>query len=143
MFFLSNKPSPSEIPKNSPKPNGVVSCLAKIIRNIMSSAMEAEICAVYKTAREACPLRQTLEELGHPQPPTPIQVDNTAAVGFANRTIKHKRSKSIDMRFHWIADRVKQGQFLVYWVPGDKNWADYVTKHHPASHHQTMRPTFF
>ena len=109
----------------------------------MSSAMEAEVCAAYENAREACPIRETLEELGHKQPPTPMQVDNAAAVGFVNKTIKHKRSKAIDMRFHWVADRVKQGQFVVYWTPGDQNWADYVTKHHPPSHHQIMRPKFF
>ena len=109
----------------------------------MSSAMEAEVAAAYENAREACHIRVTLEELGHPQPATPMQVDNSAAIGFVNGTMKHKRSKAIDMRFHWIADRVRQGQFYVYWAPGSENWADYVTKHHPPSHHQLMRPKFF
>ena len=39
----------------------------------MSSAAEAEIGALYINAREAIPQRQLLEEMGHPQPPTPIQ----------------------------------------------------------------------
>ena len=144
LFFLSDDvKNPGKPPQQQPKLNGIVACLAKIIRQIMSSAMEAEVCAAYENAREACPIRETLEELGHKQPPTPIQVDNAAAVGFVNKTIKHKRSKAIDMRFHWIADRVQRGQFVVYWAPGEENWADYVTKHHPASHHKIMRPTFF
>ena len=95
----------------------------------MSSAMETEVAAAYENAREACPMRETLRELGNEQPPTPIKLDNAAAVGFANGTTKHKRSKAIDMRFHWVAERVRQGKFLVYWAPGDRNWADYVTKH--------------
>ena len=123
--------------------NGVVHALAKIINNVMSSAMEAEVAATYLTAKEAVPLRIALEEIGHPQPPTPMQVDNATAVGFVNETIKYKRSKAIDMRFHWIRDRVQQNQFLIYWVPGNENIADYVTKHHPASHHTSMRPKFF
>ena len=144
LFFLSNNiENPGTPPKTPPKLNGIVGCLAKIIRQIMSSAMEAEVCAAYENAREACPMRETLRELGHKQPPTPIQVDNSTAVGFANKTIKHKRSKAIDMRLHWLADRVKQRQFTVFWAPGEKNYADYVTKHHPAPHHQTMRPKFF
>jgi hypothetical protein len=30
----------------------------------------------------------------------------------------------MDMRFYWIKDRVKQGQFNVYWGPGYQNLAD-------------------
>ena len=58
-------------------------------------------------------IRTTLEELGHPQPPTPVQVDNTTAHGFVNDTIKIKRTKAIDMRYHWVVDRRKQGQFSI------------------------------
>ena len=112
--------------------------------NIMSSAMEAEVGAAFLVARDACPMRVTLEELGHPQTPTPLKVDNTTAVGFANGRIRHKRSKAIDMRFHWIRDRVNQDQFAVYWTPGDNNEeADYVTKHHPASHHRDLQHKLF
>ena len=144
LFFLSDRvETPGTPPTKLPTSNGIIACNAKILKNIMSSAMEAEVAAAYENAKEACPMRQTLEELGHKQPPTPLQVDNAAAVGFANGTTKPRRSKAIDMRFHWVADRVRQGQFVVYWAPGNKNWADYVTKHHPASHHLLMRPTFF
>ena len=37
--------------------------------------------------------------MSHPQQPTPIQVDNSTAVGIANKSIKQKRSKAMDMRF--------------------------------------------
>ena len=63
----------------------------------MASAAEVEIGATFLAAQESIPLRTCLEELGHKQPPTPIQVGNTTAVGFVNKTIKQKRSKAIDM----------------------------------------------
>jgi hypothetical protein len=50
-----------------------------------------------------------LEELGHKQPPTPMESDNTTATGYINGTIKQKRTKAMDMSFYWIKDRVKQG----------------------------------
>ena len=109
----------------------------------MGSAAEAEIGAGYINAREVLPIRVCLEEMGHPQLPTPLAVDNTTAVGFANKTIKQKMSKSIDMRFYWIQDRQKQGQFIIYWSPGATNLADYHSKHHPPVHHREMRPTIF
>jgi hypothetical protein len=43
----------------------------------MSSAAEAEIWSLFLNEKEATVLRTTLEELGHPQPPTPLQTDNT------------------------------------------------------------------
>jgi hypothetical protein len=45
----------------------------------------------------------------------------------------------MDMRFYWIKDRVRQGQFNVYWGPGYQNLADYFTKHHLPAHHRRMR----
>ena len=46
------------------------------------------------------------------------------------------------MRFYWLKDRVEQGQFKIFWEPGDENWADYFTKHHPPSHHIKVRPVY-
>jgi hypothetical protein len=45
----------------------------------------------------------------------------------------------MDMRYHWITDRVRQKQFDVYWRPGKDNLGDYHTKHHSAQHHKDMR----
>jgi hypothetical protein len=45
----------------------------------------------------------------------------------------------MDMRYHWLTDRVLQKQFDVYWRPGRENLGDYHTKHHSAQHHKDMR----
>jgi hypothetical protein len=110
--------------------NGAILIISKVLKHKMSLAAEAEIGAVFINAKEGAVLRTTLEELGHPQPPTPMETDNTTATGYSNDTIKQKRAKAMDMRFYWIKDRVKQGQFNVYWGPGHQNLADYFTKHH-------------
>ena len=122
--------------------NGPVMVIAKIIKNVMASAAEAEVAALFLTAQEMVPLRQCLIDLGHPQPATPLKTDNSTAKGIVTGTIKQKRSKAIDMRFYWLRDRVKQGQFNVYWEPGQHNLADYVTKHHPSTHHKRLRPIY-
>jgi hypothetical protein len=48
----------------------------------------------------------------------------------------------MDMRFHWLRCRINQKHFRPYWRAGATNLADYVTKHHPAIHHQAVRPPF-
>ena len=122
--------------------NGPLLVLAKIIKNVMGSAAEAEVGGLYINAQAALPIRQALIEMGHPQPPTPLTTDNVTARGILTGTIKQKRSKSIDMRFYWLKDRVAQNQFVVNWEPGNSNLADYPSKHHPASHHRQVQPIY-
>ena len=93
-------------------------------------------------ARKALPMRHTLIELGHAQPPTKIKTDNSTADGIVNGTIKPNRSKAMDMRFFWLCCRVNQGQFKIYWAPGAHNFADYFTKHHSPAHHKRLRPIY-
>jgi hypothetical protein len=119
--------------------NGEILIISTVLKHVMSSAAEAEIGAVFINAKEGAVLRTTLQELGHPQPPTPMETDITTATGYSNCTIKQKRTKAMDMRFYWIKDRVKQGQFNVYWGPGYQNLADYFTKYHSRAHHKRMR----
>ena len=125
-----------------PTNNGAVLNTAQIIKAVMSSAAEAELGAMFINAREAVPARITLEELGHKQPKTPMQIDNSTAVGVVNNNIQPRRTKAMDMRFHWLRDREAQGQFRFYWRPGKDNLADYWTKHHCGAHHKWMRNVF-
>jgi hypothetical protein len=66
----------------------------------VQTTAEAEIGAVFINAKDGAVLLTTLEELGHPQPPTPMETDNTTATGYSNVTIKQKRTKAMDMRFY-------------------------------------------
>jgi hypothetical protein len=79
--------------------------------------------------------------MGHPQPPTLMQTDNTTALGMVNNSIM-KKLKAMDMKYHWLQDREHQGQFRHYWAPGKENNGDYITKHHAPIHHQVTQPTF-
>jgi hypothetical protein len=107
---------------------------------VVSFVAEAEIAGVFAAARIALDERQILADLGHPQPPTVIYCDNECAIGLANRTMTPKLSKSLDMRFNWLRDRVDQGQFRVVFVPGAQNLADFFTKSLPVGRHITMAP---
>jgi Reverse transcriptase (RNA-dependent DNA polymerase) len=137
--FLSSTPTDetTQIPSN-----GAITVYSSILREVVSSAAEAELAGLFHNAKEACPLQIALEEMGHPQPPTPIYTDNSTAAGIANDTVKQKRSKAIDMRFYWIRDRVRAKQFVICWKKGSLNQADYFTKHHQRSHHIAIRSSY-
>ena len=44
------------------------------------------------------------------------------------------------MRFHWLRDRIDQGQFRVVFVPGLRNLADFFTKSLPVARHKVLAP---
>ena len=88
---------------------------ASILKSVMSAASESEIAAAYVNAKLAVPIRICLLEMGHHQPATPLEIDNTTAYGILTKQLMPKRSKSIEMRFYWLRDRENQRQFQLYW----------------------------
>jgi len=140
---LSSRPAdPAKAPPAGEPPppfNGAIHVPVMILKEVASAASEAELAGLFHNGKDAVSERITLEELGHPQPPTPMQTDNSAASGIANDTVKQKRSKAIDMRCCWVRDRVRQGHFHVCWRKGVSSKSDCFTKHHPARHHQAIR----
>ncbi len=115
---------------------GTVYAFSRNTDCVTASTSETEYAALYTNGQELHHSRDTLEFLGWNQAATTIVCDNECAMNLANNTIKIKRSKSIDTRFHWIRDRVKQGMFYVKWAPGHVNLADFFTKVIPSKEHQ-------
>jgi hypothetical protein len=132
-YFLSNHP-PSPPAKPDPKLNGPILTVCKTIRGVMASAAEAETGGVY--------CRISLLALDHPQPATPLKTDNSTANSFVHANIKQRRSKTWDMRWNWLRDKSTHEQLRTYWDKGANNCADYFTKHHPPTHHLSMRPQY-
>jgi hypothetical protein len=92
LFFLGNE-SPEQDALN-----GSILNIAAVIKNVVAPAAESEVGACFHNAQSGAPIRVTLTELGHTQPPTPLRTDNSNAYGILNETIKQKRSKAMDMR---------------------------------------------
>ena len=61
--------------------NGAVLTIAQINDAVMSSAAEGEMGALFINAKEAVHMQRILHEMGHSQPRTPIQTDNSTAEG--------------------------------------------------------------
>jgi hypothetical protein len=143
-FYLGSRVRDPHSPPPAPAAGtGPIHIVSTIIDVVCASAAEAEYGAMFINAKEGEVLRTTLANLGFPQlAPTPLQGDNSCAVDFANSRTTQRRSKAIDMRFHWLRDRVRQRHFHVYWQRGATNLADFFTKRHPVKHHRAMRRYF-
>jgi hypothetical protein len=95
LFFCSSN-------VDDPPNNGAMLNVSKILKAAMSSAAKTKLGALYINAREAIPIRHLLEEMGHKQPPMPIQTDNSTALGIVTNNIQPCCTKAMDMRFHWL-----------------------------------------
>ena len=67
--------------------NGAVYVFGGILKFVVASGAEAELGALFINCKEGKVIRLVLQELGHPQPPTPVHCDNQMAVGIANETV--------------------------------------------------------
>ena len=133
-FFMSSDVA-------NPHNNGAVLNIAQLIKSIMSLAAEAKLGTLYINAHKGISMRQLLTEMGHIQPRTPIQTDNSTTCRVVNSNIRPQRTKAMDMRFHWLHCHEAQHQFRFYWTPGKTNSGDYWTKHHCVAHHIEKHPT--
>jgi hypothetical protein len=88
-----------------------IPCQTTILWFAVASAAEAELGPLYHNCQNGIIFRLTLADMGHPQPKTPVHCDNATAVGIANNTIKRQRSRSMEMRFFWVGDKVAQGMY--------------------------------
>ena len=80
--------------------------------NVLASAMEAELGALFVNCQRGADTHMDLIEMGHSQPPTPAVTDSDTGNGFFNENTRQKRSRTTNMRYYWVIDRAKQGKFL-------------------------------
>jgi hypothetical protein len=78
LFFLGNKSTEQETL------NGSILNVAAVIKNVVTSAAELEVGACFHSTQSGAPLRVTLTELGHTQPPMPLRTDNSTVYGIVN-----------------------------------------------------------
>ena len=138
-FYCSRRPT-----INNPLAsiNGPVHVECRTLRHVVTSAAEAETAALFYNAQTALEIINILNALGHKQSMVNIKTDNETAASFVNDTLKHKRSKAWDVRYHWLIEQQRNKKFKIYWDKGANNLADYHTKHHPPIHHQKVRKNY-
>ena len=122
--------------------NAITVPMCSTIPVVCGAVSEAELGAAYANGHVAIEERNILQSLGYPQPPTPLLVDNKLAVALANESITPKKSKSMDHRFNWLRDRVRQNQFAVDYIPGPDNKSDFFTKSLPVADFEALAPFF-
>jgi hypothetical protein len=113
---------------------GPVSWLSKRQSETALSSCQAEFVALTAATREACWLRDLLAELRFTRRgPTPILVDNSAAVELSKHPKFHSRTKHIQLAFLYVRQQQEKGIITVQQVKTKEQPADFLTKNVDAA----------
>ena len=108
--------------------NGITSWQSRAQKTIALSATEAEYMALSDCSRQAVWVQNIFSELGLQVKPTPICADNEGGIFIASNPVQERRTKHIDVRYHYVRDLVESRRIEIFWVPTDENPADMFTK---------------
>lgn len=98
-------------------------------RCVALSSTEAEYIAISDVCKDVCFIRNFLSEIVHDLPSTIVYNDNQSAQKLLEiREYSHKRTKHIDLRYHFVKDLVKNGVICVKYLETNKMIADVLTK---------------
>ena len=77
----------------------------------MTSAVEAKVGMIHMNGKPVMHVKNTLDEMDHPQRPTTIKTNNNTAEIFLNKTVQKKKSKGLKIKFYWIIGHIEQKIF--------------------------------
>ena len=99
-------------------------------QTIALSSTEAEYMALAHTAKESAWIKGILCELGFHSRDTPITIhcDNQSSMNIAKNPIFHSRTKHIDVRHHFIRERLSMNEIEITYRPTKDMLADVLTK---------------
>ena len=93
------------------------------------STTEAEYMSLTRSAKQVQWMYSAMDEVGFPQPkPAILKGDNRSANALAKNTKHNSRVKHIDIRHHYVRERVEEGDIVIEHVPSVDNPADLFTK---------------
>jgi transposase InsO family protein len=96
---------------------------------VAHSSTEAEYMAVSDAAKEAVWWRSFLSSLGFNQSnATTILSDNQGSIKLSKNPENHRRTKHIDVRYHYIRECVSEGTVLLDYISTKEMAADVLTK---------------
>lgn len=105
-------------------------------KTVSLSSMEAEYIALSEFAKEFIWITRICRECScfdfHIDKPI-IFCDNLAAIGFSKSNIENRKTKHINIRYHFIRECLESGSFGLSYVRTNRNISDYFIKPFPKS----------
>jgi hypothetical protein len=109
--------------------NGAVAWASNLQQVVACSSCESEYIAASECGREVSYLRELVSFVNNPQPgPTLIYGDNAGAISLIEDPRAHKRTKHIEIKYHWVRVAQEKGVIKMMKIPTADNYSDIMTK---------------
>lgn len=108
---------------------GPVSWCSQRQKSVALSTTEAEYVAASMASRELIWIQQLLHDIQNScTGATGLMIDNQSAIKLVKNPEFHKRSKHIDIHYHFIREKLLEGKLFVKYVKTEDQYADFLTK---------------
>jgi hypothetical protein len=105
-----------------------VSWASKKQNSVALSTAEAEYIVAGHCYVQLLWMRQTLRDYGYKLSKVPLLCDNESAICMEDNPIEHRRTKLIDIRYHFFRDHQQRGDIEIAYVSTKEQLADIITK---------------
>ena len=95
------------------------------------STTKAEYMAAVEAEKELIWMKNFLNELGMKQERFLLHCDNQSAIHLAKNVAYHSQTKHIQRRYHWLREKVNDGEFALVKIYTAYNGSDMLTKNPP------------
>lgn len=100
---------------------------------VAASSTEAEYMALFEAVKEAVWLKGLITSINIKiKEPIIIFEDNNGCISIANNPTDHKRSKHIDIKYHFTREKVESKVIIIKYIPTGQQLADVFTKVLPS-----------
>ena len=98
-------------------------------KSVSLSSAEAEYVAVSESVKEVVFVVMILKSLGiKVKSPVTIKVDNMGAIYMTENSTTNSRTRHVDTRYHYVREKVEDGEIEIVFVKSLENIADGFTK---------------
>jgi hypothetical protein len=108
--------------------SSVVCWQSRLQKTVALSSTEAEYMALSDTCRQISWIQSLFGELGFTLTRIPICGDNQGSIFIGSNPVQERRTKHIDIRYHYIRECIEGDKVTVVFIPGSDNPADMFTK---------------
>ncbi|OWZ18480.1 RxLR effector protein [Phytophthora megakarya] len=120
---------------------GCISSRSKKQRTVALSSMEAKYMTLSEATQEAVWVKVFLCKLGEMGSDEAVQIyeHNQGSIALAKNPEFHKRTKHIDIHYHFVREKVEDGQVMLEYISTLDMLADLMTKPIPATQFGVLR----
>ena len=101
---------------------------SRLQKTVALSSTEAEYMAMSDACRQAMWFLSLFQEIGFNITLIPVTGDNMGSLFMGKNPVTEKRSKHIDIRYHYIREIIAAGHVETFFIEGTNNPADILTK---------------